>query len=128
MIGGGILAGAGLNPLLTPSRMKDMTGQLPLAIAQLLISPRIHEQRRRYGDDTSSAPAHTSLAFGSQQDPILILRHTARGASCAFPVSVLLFPPRGQPLNPRWRPSAWGSSLGGLLVRLFPANRWASGG
>ena len=40
---------------------------------------------------------NASLAFGNQQDPILILGPIARGAFCAFPV--LLFPPPAQLLE-----------------------------
>ena len=102
---------------------KDISGQLPLAIAQLLISPRSHEQRRRYGDDTSSAPAHTSLAFGNQQDPILILRHVARSASRAFPVSVLLFPPRPQLLKPALEALSVGLLVGGAPRASVPSQQ-----
>ena len=83
-----------------------MTGQLPLAIAELLIRCTPAIGATSHDDATAVTPVlypHTnaSLAFGNQQDPILILGHIARGAACAFPVSVFLFPPRA-----RWRSSA----------------------
>ena len=57
---GGILIEVGSNPLLAfkPNR-SDMTGQLPLAITDLLIqctqAPRSHEQRR----DSDDTPTQT---------------------------------------------------------------------
>ena len=83
-----------------------MTGQLPLAIAELFIKCIPAFGTTSDDDATAVTPilyAHTdtSLAFGNQQDTILILGHIARGASRAFPVPVLLFLPRA-----RWRSSA----------------------
>ena len=94
-----------------------MTGQLPLAIAELFI--KCIPAFGATSDDDATAMTlilyphtDTSLAFGNQQDAILILGHIARGASRVFPVPVL----------------SEGHLVGGYLVRLFPTNRRASGG
>ena len=83
-----------------------MIGQLPLplTIAELLIK-RTPAFGVTGNDDATTMilvlHPHTnaSLAFGNQQDPILILGHIARGASRASPVPVLLFSPHAQLLE-----------------------------
>ena len=92
---GAILAGAGLNLLLQPNTM-DVTGQLPPSIAQLLIKCIPALRSTRSNDATVISPvlhrhADAILAFGSQQDPIFILRHIATPASRVSPAPVLLF-------------------------------------
>jgi hypothetical protein len=73
-----------------------MTGQLPLARAQLLIKCISALGSTSHDSATAMTPVlhphtNTSLAFGNQQDPILILEHVARNPSRAFPIPVLLF-------------------------------------
>ena len=107
-----------------------MTGQLPLAIAELLIKCIPALGATSDDDATAVTPVlrphtDTSLAFGNQQDAILILGYIARGA---FLVSVLLFPPHAQLPERALEVLSEGHLVGGYLVRLFPANRWASGG
>ena len=90
-----------------------MHGQLPLAIAQLLIKCIPALRSTSNNDATAMTPVlhpdtNTSLALGNQQDPIFILGHIARFASRSFLVPVLLFPPdaqlfeRAQQWAPRW--------------------------
>ena len=73
-----------------------MTGQLPLAIAQLLLKYTPALRSTSTNDATAMVLVlhpHTnpSLALGNQQDPIFILGHIARCASRAFPLPILLF-------------------------------------
>jgi hypothetical protein len=122
-----------------------MTGQLPLAIAQLLIE-RIPALRSMSNNDvTAMVPAlhthtDTSLALGNQQDPIFILVQISIHASRAFPAPVLLFPLRadvqaraGGPRRgvPRWaapRASAPGPQVGFLRARSRSCVRARAGG
>jgi hypothetical protein len=73
-----------------------MTGQLPLAIAQLLINRVMALRTTSNNGATVMAPVlHTptdaSLALKTQQDPIFILGQISRRDSRAFPFPVLLF-------------------------------------
>ena len=107
-----------------------MAGQLPLAITELFIKCIPALRATSHDDATTMTPilyphTDTSLAFGNQQDAILILGHIARGASRTLPVPVLLFPPRAQLLERALEAGSEGHLVGGLL---FPANRRASGG
>ena len=109
-----------------------MTGQLPFAIAQLLIKCIPAIRSTSDNDTTAMTPvlnAHTntSLALGNQQDPIFILGHIARHASRIFPVPFLLFAPDAQLFERALEVFGEGHFIGGLLVRLFPAYGRASG-
>jgi len=109
-----------------------MTGQLPGAIAQTLIK-RVPVLGVTCRDNaTAMTPVlhpHTnsSLAFGDQQDPILILGHIARSAR-GFPFPVLLFALGTQLFERALEVLRERFFVGELLVRLFPAHRWTSWG
>jgi hypothetical protein len=62
----------------------NMTGQLPLARAQLLVKRILALRSTSHNNATAMTPTHTnsSLARGNQQDPIHTLRHIARNAFC----------------------------------------------
>src|SRR5258706_995205 len=110
-----------------------MTGQLPLAIAQLLIKCIPALRSTSNNDATAMTPVlhpntNTSLALGNQQDPIFILGHIARFASRSFSVPVLLFPPDAQLFERALEVFSKGHLVGRLLLGLFPAYGWASGG
>jgi hypothetical protein len=71
---------------------------------------------------------NSSLARGNQQDPILILGHIARNPSCDSPIPVLLLAPDAQLFERELEVPSEGYLVRRLLVRLFPAHRWVSGG
>ena len=90
-----------------------MTGQLPLVVAALLIKCTPTLGATSDDDATAVTPVLHPLVFGNQQDPILILGHIARGASHAFPVSVLLSPPPTQLLERALEVLSEGHLVGG---------------
>ena len=108
-----------------------MTGQLPLAVAQLLIK-RIPAFGATSHDNVTAVTlvlhpqTNSSLALGKQQDPIFTLGHVARSApapslsqpSCSRLTRIQLFERALEVLRE-------GYVVGRLLMHLF---RWASGG
>ena len=121
-----------------------MAGQLPLAIAQLLIE-RIPPFRATSNNNaTAMTPVlHTdtdaSLALGNQQDPILILRQVPTRASrtvafafaftftFALALAVLLLPLDAELFERALEVLGEGDLVGGLLARLLPAHGRAAG-
>ena len=117
---------------------RRMAGQLPLAIAQLLVE-RIPPFRAPRDDDAPAmAPvlhAHTDagLALGDQQDPVLVLRKfsgrvAALGGLALEAVLVLLLALGTDVLEGALEVLGEGDLVRGLLAGLLPAAGGAAGG
>lgn len=108
-----------------------MTGQVPLAVAQLLIQRIPALSATYYKSATAMTPIlHTytnaSLALGNQEDPVLVLGQFA-GRSCrGIAVPVLAFPLDAELFERALEVFGEGDLIGRLFVRLLPADGGAS--